>query len=314
MRAWIAAGVLFFVYVAVVSLLLRGLTRRRRWLAIGGAAAGLLLGATAHMTPHHAVAHGWILPTAILLVAYWTSGLLFVAPMPRAERSLDAIDVALRIDGVAAATPRWLAELLEVAYVCVYPLIPIALLIHMASGSDPNPDRFWTVILVTDFICFGSLPWVQTRPPRALAARGEGLASHRDGRGASRARRDDRAYREYLREEPRSPRGCIARRMQPDFHHGLLGPGDPWMATVRRLNLMLLGKSSIQVNTFPSGHAAEALAAVLLVADASWPVVVAMGISAVLVSAGAVLGRYHYAADAAAGWAVALVVWAFVFW
>ena len=68
-----------------------------------------------------------------------------------------------------------------------------------------------------------------------LAARGESLASHRDGRGAPRAWRDDREYREYLREEQRSPRGCIARRtgsptrqprwgprMQPDFHHGLL--------------------------------------------------------------------------------------------
>jgi len=38
------------------------------------------------------------------------------------------------------------------------------------------------------------------------------------------ARRDDREYREYLSEEQRSQRGCIARRMQPDFHHGLLGP------------------------------------------------------------------------------------------
>src|SRR6266487_3001434 len=56
-----------------------------------------------------------------------------------------------------------------------------------------------------------------------LTARGESVASHRDGRGASRARRDDREYREYLREEQRSPRGCIACRMQPDFHHGLLG-------------------------------------------------------------------------------------------
>src|SRR5919106_6434285 len=55
-----------------------------------------------------------------------------------------------------------------------------------------------------------------------LAARGESVASHRDGRGASRARRDDREFREYLREEQRRPRGCIARRMQPDFHHGLL--------------------------------------------------------------------------------------------
>jgi hypothetical protein len=55
-----------------------------------------------------------------------------------------------------------------------------------------------------------------------LTARGESLASHRDGRGAPPARRDDREYREYLREEQRSRRGCIARRMQPDFHHGLL--------------------------------------------------------------------------------------------
>jgi hypothetical protein len=52
------------------------------------------------------------------------------------------------------------------------------------------------------------------------------------------ARRDDREYREYLREEQRSQRrgpqrgsrvgverGCIARRMQLDFHHGLLAKG-----------------------------------------------------------------------------------------
>src|SRR5256885_1158377 len=55
-----------------------------------------------------------------------------------------------------------------------------------------------------------------------LTARGESLASHREGRGAPPARRDDREYREYLSEEQRSRWGCIARRMQPDFHHGLL--------------------------------------------------------------------------------------------
>jgi hypothetical protein len=66
-----------------------------------------------------------------------------------------------------------------------------------------------------------------------LTARGESVASHRDGRGASRARRDDREYREYLREEQRSPRGCIARRMQPDFHHGRL--------SLRRLSRQRVG-------------------------------------------------------------------------
>ena len=44
-------------------------------------------------------------------------------------------------------------------------------------------------------------------------------------------RRDDRAYREYVREEQRSQRGCIAGRMQLEFHHGLLAaivPGSPF--------------------------------------------------------------------------------------
>jgi MFS transporter, DHA3 family, macrolide efflux protein len=62
------------------------------------------------------------------------------------------------------------------------------------------------------------------RPPRApLAARGETPVSHRGRRGAPPARRDDREYREYLREEQRSRRGCIAGRMPLAFHHGLLG-------------------------------------------------------------------------------------------
>src|SRR5206468_5537107 len=55
-----------------------------------------------------------------------------------------------------------------------------------------------------------------------LAARGESSALHRGRRGAPMTRRDDRAYREYVREEQRSQRGCIAGRMQPEFHHGLL--------------------------------------------------------------------------------------------
>src|SRR6185295_5784914 len=38
-------------------------------------------------------------------------------------------------------------------------------------------------------------------------------AKHRGRRGAWLARRDDREYREYLREEQRSQAGCIAGRM-----------------------------------------------------------------------------------------------------
>src|SRR2546422_1386725 len=69
-----------------------------------------------------------------------------------------------------------------------------------------------------------------------LAAGGESLASHRDGRGAPPARRDDREYREYLSEEQRSRRGCIARRMQPDFHHGLLGKDTSFSTSIEFLD------------------------------------------------------------------------------
>ena len=47
----------------------------------------------------------------------------------------------------------------------------------------------------------------------------------------------------------------------------------------------------------------------LLVAAAPWPVLMAVAVAAALVSAGAVLGRYHYAADAVVGWVVAVAVW-----
>ena len=258
MLDWVAASAIFFLYVVLTAPLVRGLDRRRRVLAACGSLAGLLVAVAAHVQPHTKAFHDWILPPVLLLLAYWSSGLLFARPMPRVEAALEKVDRLLEIDRAAAAVPPWLAELLELAYAGVYPLIPGALIIHLLGTTAPDPERFWTVILATDFICFGFLPWVQTRPPRASRT------------------------------------------------------ADPWISRFRRLNLRVLGKTSIQVNTFPSGHAAEALAAALLVIGAPWPWVAYVVISAVLVSAGAVLGRYHYAADAVSGWMVAVGVWSVI--
>ena len=254
MTVWPLASGLFFGYAAGVAVLSR-LPWRQRRAALTAASAGLALSLVAVRLPFTAILHDWLLPPALLLLGYWTSGLLFVAPMPRAERLLVAIDGALRIRAIAAATPRPVAEFLELAYVGVYPLVLVALIIELTLTATPDPQLFWTVILVTDYICFAVLPWVQTRPPRSLE-------------------------------------GC-----------------DPWHARVRRFNLRLMGAASIQVNTFPSGHAAEALAAALLVLDAPLPWVVWMFFNAAAVSAGTVFGRYHYALDAIAGWGVALIVW-----
>ena len=254
MRLWQLASGAFFLYVACVALF-RG---RRSGRALAGAAAGPIV-VSASLAIDEPVLATWIWPPVLLLIAYWSSGPLFEAARPAHEAALRWLDDLLRIRQVAARTPRAIAEVLEAAYVGVYPLVPLALLLHLEFSPLPDSDRFWSVVLITDFLCFAVLPWVQTRPPRALE------------------------------------------------------PGEPWSSSVRRFNLRLLGATSIQVNTFPSGHAAEGLVAFLFALAAPPGIVVAMFLAAVAVSAGAVLGRYHYLADAVAGWAVAAIVFLMLF-
>ena len=254
---WHQASLAFFVYVCAILALRRPWTRRLSR-ALAGAAVGVAVVLFAAAVEQPAVLADWIWPPLVLLIAYWTSGLLFVRPSPSQERALMWFDERLRIRDLARRTPRAIAELLEISYVGVYPLIPIALIVQRALTPDASVDRFWTTILATDFLCFGVLPWVQTRPPRAME------------------------------------------------------PGEPWTSTVRPLNLRLRGGTSLQVNTFPSGHAAEALAAALLSTAAPAPIVLSMFAAAAAVAAGAVLGRYHFAADAVTGWLVAALVWALV--
>ena len=249
-NAWQLASLIFFGYVLAVAASLRGLRRAARWRIAAGAAVGVAAIALSMALTPGGLANVWIMPPAVLLIGYWTSGLLFVAPMPAAERALARIDAALAIDELSGRCPRPVAEFLEFAYAGIYPLIPIALYLALRQGV--SADRFWTTILVTDYVCFGMLAWFQTRPPRSL--------------------------------------GFEAR----------------WQSRWRVVNLRMLESSSVQVNTFPSGHAAEALACALLVSGASPLVVGSMFFNAAAVSAGAVFGRYHYAADAVAGWAVAL--------
>lgn len=260
LRGWELASVISFVYTAVVAACLRrGLAPTSRVRAVGGSVAGLLLTGASAIAPYHPILHGWLLPPALLFLGYWTSGLLFVAPMKRIETLFAFGDRMVRIRGVGSKAPVSLAEFLEFMYAAVFVLIPIALALHLQFAQRPNVDRFWTVILVTDFICFAMLPWIQTRPPRSLEN------------------------------------------------------GEPWPSSFRRFNLRMLGRASIQVNTFPSGHAAEALAAALLVSNLQSGLFIWMLFNAAAVSAGAVFGRYHYAIDALAGWVVALGVWA-VLW
>jgi len=49
------------------------------------------------MTPPGGILRVWLFPPLLLLAGYWTSGQLFIAPMPRVEYALKSIDRALGI-------------------------------------------------------------------------------------------------------------------------------------------------------------------------------------------------------------------------
>ena len=248
LAGWQSASALFFLYTMAVALQ-RPSARR----AVVLAGIGLACTAFSVLIPRQAWLHDWVLPPSLLLLGYWSSGGLFVRPMPAVEAVLMAFDRMLGIHGQAVSRP--VAECLEAAYLSIYPVVGLAFVLFMTNAPEPSPDRFWTVVLITDYACFAMMPWVQTRPPRVLEAQ------------------------------------------------------DPWRSSVRSLNLRLLGSTSIQVNTCPSGHAAEAAATALLLFGSPLPIVVGMVVMALAISAGAVLGRYHYALDALAGWLVAVIVW-----
>ena len=254
MASWVLSSLVFFGYVAIVACALPRLAMISRVRAVVVAVGGALI-AIAGARAETFWLQSLVLPPLCLLLAYWGTGLLWTGEMPAIERGLARFDSRLGVDRLTSSAPKWVILLLESAYVGVYPLIPIAFALHLWFSPSPEPARFWTIILITDFICFGMLPWIQTRPPRAIET------------------------------------------------------AQPWTSGVRTFNLRLLGGLSVGVNTVPSGHAAEALAAALLLSDTPAFISLPVWLAAAAVSSGAVLGRYHYALDAISGWLVALFVW-----
>ena len=236
-------GVIYFVYLAVL-----GVARSRplpALLALLVATMILVVG-----MPH-------ILPVFYLLVGYWLPALLVRRPQTALERRLQAFDAALfgsqGLTEFVQRSPWLLVECLELAYLFCYAVVPLGFAWLVAAGFGHQANSFWSTVLLASFICYGLLPWLPSRAPRAIEA-------------------------------------CppVERRL------------------VRKLNLFVLGRASVQWNTFPSGHTAASVATALAVGArdplAGW----VFGVLAVSIAVGSVVGRYHYAADALAGALVAV--------
>jgi hypothetical protein len=186
------------------------------------------------------------LPVVLILVPYWQAGQFDRHPSAALEkRFLDWDHRRLSVLLAAVRQRPWVGRYLETAYLLFYTLNPLALAVLYWTRNTWYVDKFWLWVLPPTYLCYVLLPFVQTRPPRAL------------------------------------------------------GNESPPQAA-RSVNLWLLDSLSIQVNTFPSCHVVASLAA----AAAMLEVVPLAGVlflwAAFSVAAGAVLGRYHYLADAAA--------------
>jgi hypothetical protein len=173
---WIAIG--YFTYLLVVALAIKRFARARIAAFAGTVMCSVVLGAQAvsGLGPMiDRLTFAILVPMPVLLVGYWLSGLFFVSPMLRVERCLMAMDERLlRRGGILAtyqASPRLVREFFEMAYVLVYPVIPAAVATLVLGGHPNALPRFWTVVLLAEFISYGVMPWLQTRPPRVIEDR-----------------------------------------------------------------------------------------------------------------------------------------------
>jgi hypothetical protein len=116
-----------------------------------------------------------VMPLVYLLAGYWLPARLVRGPNVRFERGLLEMDRRLfGSEGLARferRVPRALVEYLEGAYLLCYAIVPVGYACLLLDGQTAEAiDRFWSVVLLASFLCYGLLPWLPTRAPRAIEA------------------------------------------------------------------------------------------------------------------------------------------------
>jgi len=138
----------------------RPIAARRRYLITGAAAAGSLI----LLLFRSSALQDW-LPLAFIPLAYWQTG-YFVLPLSeRVQTALHSLDQKfLRGVRVNPSVSFWL----ELAYLCVYPLVPLGLIALFASGNGRYAGEFWNVVIPPAYLCYATFPFLQTLPPRSF--------------------------------------------------------------------------------------------------------------------------------------------------
>ena len=175
-------GIAYLVYLAALSLVFR-LPLARRLVVWLSAAAVIVLNVTgtAPSAPHVVVAFRDWFPGLVILLGYYATGAFFVAPSPRVEAWLKGWDDRLIGGATFESVPPALRVYLEVVYDFCFVLIPAGFVVLAWIGAASSADRFWTIVLIAEFIPFGLMPWLQARPPWAIEGRraADGMAMRR---------------------------------------------------------------------------------------------------------------------------------------
>ena len=163
--AWIAG-----VYGVVLTIAALTMPIRRRAVA-AAACLAFVLASLALGTLGRSFAVQFLIPGLLLLTGYWLSGFFFRDPQPWLEQLL--LDSDARVfeqSGIhhrLRRAPAWIAEAFEASYAGDYLLIAAGAFVTAPAGIGAV-HYYWSLVLGSEFICYGLLPWLRSRPPRAI--------------------------------------------------------------------------------------------------------------------------------------------------
>ena len=64
--------------------------------------------------------------------------------------------------------PNGVRRLLDIAYIGCFLIVPAGLVLLMAAGHGDRSEYDWTLVMSAELGAFGTLPYLQTRPPWIL--------------------------------------------------------------------------------------------------------------------------------------------------
>jgi membrane-associated phospholipid phosphatase len=113
-----------------------------------------------------------VMPLIYLLIGYWVPALLVGTVHVPLEKRLLAIDHALfgpqGLHAFARQAPHAVLEYFELAYLLCYAVVPAGFAWLVVNGFEHRVEAYWSTVLLASFACYGPLPWLPTRAPRAV--------------------------------------------------------------------------------------------------------------------------------------------------